>query len=567
MIRLFELKHVYRTLKRSGIGKKIDDVILEFKTGRPRQIEAEVFVTAAVLVASKGQPLTMTNIHRALTEWIPRSSQIALNVRGKSINGGPGEAITIRQVRYFFEALEMRLEYSPEQVAGLDDDERTLREGRCQDLIDALLATSLPATMRRPTAFALDSSGVEAWGKNKYRATATADESDIVGDNDESDPRRLRHSWDRDARQGYRTKTYDNKSNHLFGYDLYAFVGVLDVGADPDLAPKLIHSMTLRPAGKGLVEASMEQLRRMAAANYDVKELLVDRGFSYRVADDWANELRARDIAQVQDIHPMDHGSRPHEGMRIIDGVPHCPQMPDSLASLSRPRSLNMAPLREGATPEERANFARREAEIAKFRADIEEREKYAFVWNQDFPDAVRDPGKSQWTCPGKAGKVKCTNCPLSAFYSSDVPTVVNPPEHATAPKCCTQKFVTVPGAALDKLRQKPYWGSTEWWLSYNRRTHVEGIFGNLRNPDTQSIKRGFCRVQGLVKTSLMLTFEAMAANIRLLREWSKRTGDISDPLSEPYPEDYGHEEIDALGNIVIDDGSAYEDPPGNSTA
>ena len=566
MIRLCEFKNVHRTIKRSGVGITIDDIIVKVKTGRPRQIKSEVLVTAAVLVASKGQPLTMTNIHRALTEWIPRSTQIALNIRGKAIDGGPGEPITIRQVRYFFDALELRLEYSPEQVADLDDGERTLRAGKCQDLIDALLAASLPATMCRPTAFALDSSGVEAWGKNKFRATATADESDVV-DNDGGDGRRLRYSWDRDARQGYRTKTYDNKSNHLFGYDLYAFVGVLDVGAHPDLAPKLIHSMTLRPAGKGLVEASMEQLRRMATAGYEISELLVDRGFSYRVADDWANELRARGIAQAQDIHPNDHGSRPHEGMRIIDGVPHCPQMPDALASLSRPRSLNIAPLREGATPEERANFARRAAEIAKFRADIEEREKYAFVWNQDFPDAVRDPGKSQWTCPGKAGKLKCANCPLSAFYSDDVPTVVHPPELDTAPKCCTQKFVTVPGAALDKLRQKPYWGSKEWWLSYNRRTHVEGIFGNLRNPDTQSIKRGFCRVQGLIKTSLMLTFQAMAANIRLLREWSKRTGDISDPLSEPYPEDHGHEEIDEFGNIVFDDGSAYEDPPDKSAA
>ena len=59
-----------------------------------------------------------------------------------------------------------------------------------------------------------------------------------------------------------------------------------------------------------------------------------------------------------------------------------------------------------------------------------------------------------------------------------------------------------------------------------------------------------------------MLTFEAMTANIRLLCEWSKRTDDISDPLSEPYPEHHGHEEIDEFGQAVLDDGSGYEDPP-----
>ena len=187
-------------------------------------------------------------------------------------------------------------------------------------------------------------------------------------------------------------------------------------------------------------------------------------------------------------------------------------------------------------------------------------------VGSVDSP-IVKDPGETRPICPGKVGKLQLVLCPLSAFYSDDVTTVENPPEMATAPKWCTQKFATVPGAALDKFRQKPCWGSEEWWLSYNRRTHAEGIFGNLRNPDTQSIKRGFCREYGLVKTSLMLTFWAMAANIRLLREWSKRTGDIADLLSEPYPEHHGHEEIDEFGQVILDDGSGYEDPPDNSSA
>jgi hypothetical protein len=573
MIRRSELKHVYQAVKRSGIATVIEDVLVPVKTGRPRQIQAEVLVTAAVLVAAHGRPLTMTNIHLALTEWIPRSSQTALGIRGGSIDGQPGEAITIRQVRYFFEALEKRLEYSPEQVADLDDAERELRHSTFQDLIDGLLASSLPTTMVRPTAFALDSSGVESWAKSKFRATAVDDEVDLIGDyrvigevGDTVQPR-VRRSRDRDARVGYRTKTYDNKSTMFSGFDLYAFVGVLPVGMNPDSAPKLIHSLTLRPAGQGLVEASLEQLKRLAAAGYDIVELLVDRGFSYRVAEEWAAVLRGLGINQVQDIHPNDHGSRPHEGMRIIDGIPHCPSMPHELAQLQRPRSLNISKLGDVATAEERANHSRRNDEIVKFEADIIKREQYAFVWNQGAAPTARDQGKSQWKCPAQAGKLKCANCPLSAFYSADLDEVENPPELATAPKCCTQKYVTVPGAATDKLRQQEYWGSTAWWASYARRTHVEGIFGNLRSPDTQNIKRGFCRVYGLVKTSLMLTFEAMAANIRLLRTWSKRTGDVSDPLSAPYPQHYGHEEIDEFGQVLLDDFTDYEAPPGSAFA
>lgn len=107
---------------------------------------------------------------------------------------------------------------------------------------------------------------------------------------------------------------------------------------------------------------------------------------------------------------------------------------------------------------------------------------------------------------------------------------VQNPPELATAPTCCTQKYVTVPGAATDKLRQQDYSGSAAWRASYAGRTHVEGIFVNPRSPDTQNSKGGFCRVYGLVKTSIMLTFEVIAANIRLRRTSSKRTGDVSNP-------------------------------------
>ncbi len=104
--------------------------------------------------------------------------------------------------------------------------------------------------------------------------------------------------------------------------------------------------------------------------------------------------------------------------------------------------------------------------------------------------------------------------------------------------------------APLLKLAQRDYWGSPEWQASYGRRAHVESIFGNLRNPSTQNIRRGFCRVMGLIKTTLMLAVEVMAANLRLVREWAKRTGENSDPLHEPFPEDHGFEEIDAEGHV-----------------
>ncbi len=103
---------------------------------------------------------------------------------------------------------------------------------------------------------------------------------------------------------------------------------------------------------------------------------------------------------------------------------------------------------------------------------------------------------------------------------------------------------------------------SAPWRESYSRRGHIEGIFGNLRNPSSQNIKRGFCRVVGLVKTSLMLTFEVVAANIRIFRQWSKRTGDVSDPLAEEFPPHHGFEELDEFGRPSPVEPSVFDDPP-----
>ena len=118
-------------------------------------------------------------------------------------------------------------------------------------------------------------------------------------------------------------------------------------------------------------------------------------------------------------------------------------------------------------------------------------------------------------------------------------------------------------GCRTRQARSARLLGSPEWQASYGRRAHVESIFGNLPAPSTQNIRRGLCRVMGLIKTTLMLAFEVMAANLRLVREWARATGENSDPLHEPFPEDVGVEEIDAEGNVRVASPDALS-PPGS---
>ena len=59
-----------------------------------------------------------------------------------------------------------------------------------------------------------------------------------------------------------------------------------------------------------------------------------------------------------------------------------------------------------------------------------------------------------------------------------------------------------------------------------------------------------------------MLTFEAVAANIRLVRKWAERVALTSDPLCSPFPEDYGFEELDENGEIRLAEPFDFDDPP-----
>jgi len=64
---------------------------------------------------------------------------------------------------------------------------------------------------------------------------------------------------------------------------------------------------------------------------------------------------------------------------------------------------------------------------------------------------------------PGRAGYRDCSHCPLSDHLPDGTPTVENPPAIETAPRCCTQRTITVHGDVTPKIRQRLYWGSDEW--------------------------------------------------------------------------------------------------------
>jgi hypothetical protein len=538
--------------------------------GQPRRLRIDVFLAALLCTIGTKPNLTLTHVYAVLTQGLARSYQMQLGVRRG------GEALSIHNLRYLLSAIEKKLSYTGDratkqvrvdgcwQTVPLSAAERADREALLQAIMDKLLAATVPAHLPRHGHFAIDASGIESAARGKRRPGDVSTPEPL---DDPDEPRQgavaaaevfgivkeVGYSFDPDARWGYRTRTYDNRTQFVFGYHLLALARIQPVGWR-DAEPLLTERITLVAADADLIGPSLGIIDRLAAEKEAVLELACDRGFSYAVAERWADQLRARDIDQVLDLHKNDHGVRDFEGTLIIAGLPHCPRTPEHLRDIRRPAQLSVGALKKSATAGEKVEHAEKVAELADFQTAIAEREKYSFR-RVAGPDQT---GKERYQCPAFAGKLRCDRCPFSLGFPDTVPRAEETPgteapvdandalDLDQLPRGCRQQTITVPGDVTPKVRQRLRWGSPEWIASYIRRTLVEGVFGNLKNPRTENVRRGWIHVVGIVKTSLMIVIAQAAANLRLLRAWADRTGDHTDELTKPDPPSHGHEELEA---------------------
>jgi hypothetical protein len=93
-------------------------------------------------------------------------------------------------------------------------------------------------------------------------------------------------------------------------------------------------------------------------------------------------------------------------------------------------------------------------------------------------------------------------------------------------PRPCTQDSFRVQlPEPVAKLNQAYYWGGPDWYPQYGRRSYVEGVFGNLKNPRTENLKRGTIQKTGLTWSQLMVTLICATYNVRIIRERHARMG------------------------------------------
>jgi hypothetical protein len=310
------------------------------------------------------------------------------------------------------------------------------------------------------------------------------------------------HSADPEASWGHRRGNGPGQKHETFyGYYLSAATMVAD--EQRPAVPELIRRIALTTCSIDPVPAFVPALTRLAGSGVALGDILADSGYAHRVAPNWALPLRALGASIVTDLHPHDRG--PHgtfAGAIAANGNLYCPATPTAL--------LHIDPLARAASIDDTAAHDTRTTEAARY--------KLAPI-SRDDPD-----GYHRVTCPAVAGKIRCPQRPESMTLDYNRPEITTPPD--PPPACCTHKTVTVPPNINTKTRQKHDYPGAAWRGSYARRTAVERSYSTLKDPATNNIGRGWCRLMGLTPILLFLTATVTVRNQRIADAFDARTAD-----------------------------------------
>jgi hypothetical protein len=123
--------------------------------------------------------------------------------------------------------------------------------------------------------------------------------------------------------------------------------------------------------------------------------------------------------------------------------------------------------------------------------------------------------------CPAVIGKLRCPLRPQSLSLDHQRPEILAPPEHP--PACCTQKTITVPPGVHAKTAQKHDYPSQAHRRSYARRSAAERTFSTAKDPASNDISRGWCRLMGLTPIALFADCLLIVRNQRILTAYDTR--------------------------------------------
>jgi len=435
---------------------------------RPRQLTVRTLLAGMCLAQADHRPAHLTRVHQALVS-LPEYHQRRLGVIADWKHGP--HLLTYRQTERTFGLVTDAA--GKDEPDGLPSDQL---QGICDDLLEASVPEQFKDTSR---SLAVDWTDLESFSRPP--------------------PARGGDCADPEASWGHRKNNLLRSEDELF-FGYYFSAGIMmreeNGPAIPELARRAILSSCRHDPARALVPV----LTRMPDQGIPLGDMLADSGYAHRDAGAWALPLRAAGAALVQDLHPHDRGPKgTHDGAIIANGNLYCPATPRSL--------LELGPLARDVTPEQAAAHDAKTSETARYKLGRTTR---------DDKD-----GYHRVACPAAMGKIRCPLRPPSMTLDRDRPEILQPPGHPQA--CCTQQTLTVPPEVTAKTAQKHDYPSRAHRRSYARRTGAERSFATAKDPATNTISRGWCRLMGLTPLMLFAVTLLVVRNQRILAAWDVR--------------------------------------------
>jgi hypothetical protein len=438
---------------------------------RPRQLRVRTLLAGMCLAQADHRPAHLTRVHQALTA-LSDEDQRRLGVLA-DWKRGPHQ-LTYRQTERTFGLAANAL--------GKDEPDG-VPSPALQAICDGLLEASVPEEFKDASrSLAVDWTDLESFSRPPPHGT--------------------RDCADPEASWGHRKNNLRRSEDELF-YGWYLSAGVMVPEENGLAVPELARRATASAFRHDPVRAVAPGLSAMPAAGIPPGDILDDSGYSHRDAGAWALPLRAAGAQLICDLHPHDRGPKgTHAGAIIANGNLYCPATPRPL--------LDLGPLARTATKEQAADHDRKTAELA--------RHKLGKITSDD------EDGYHRVACPATMGKIRCPLQPSSMTLDRGRPEILTPPDHPQA--CCTQQTITVPPQINAKTRQKHDYPSAAHRRSYARRTGAERGFAAAKDPASNDISRGWCRLMGLAPLMLFTTTLLVIRNQRILAAWNARQED-----------------------------------------
>jgi hypothetical protein len=253
----------------------------------------------------------------------------------------------------------------------------------------------------------------------------------------------------------------------------------------------VITTCSLVAASSHRPNAIVSDLIESKADLHEISDVVWDPGYSLCQPTTTTYPATEAGISQTIELVTHQRGIRPFSGeVHVLDGQLYSQFLPTELRDLKAPPRFRPA----------------------HYKRPYEDKFNQRSRWRLVRHTAADSDGFTRWKCPFCAGLLRSRKFPKTMRRSRNGP-LVDVPEQTT--ECCSG-ILSAPPVELPLTQGIPF-GTTAWRISMNRRQIVESVNAALKG-SYADLSRGFFRVFGQTKISVLLGFTIAAYNLDRVR-------------------------------------------------